>query len=182
MTIESTSSIVGNVSDKLNLFINVLGVFSTILLGIFSILAVILGFLVWKHEDMRKKAQEELKQIESLSAKISAIYEHLGLLVEVAQAETSLITARNDRFAALLENAKGETKKITGVREEMEKMKSETALSANSLATISKFMPSLSPSASPSLSPSPDYDSALKIEAMKERLAQLTGKVSGSKE
>lgn len=181
MTSEATQSALV-VTDRLDFFINALGVFSSILLGIFAILAAVLGFLVWKHEEMRKRAQEELKKIEELSSKTSSMYEQLGLIVETARAELMFIARKGDALSKLVENAEGSSKKIADAREEIGKISSEIKTSVNSLATISRFIPSTSPSPSPSAPPYPEYSPEVVKRAIKMKLDELKGTPSSKED
>jgi hypothetical protein len=178
MVAESTESVAAIV-NKVDFFVNVLGVFSTILLGVFTILAAILGFLVWKNEEMKKKAQQELAKIEGWALKTEDNYEQLSLLLEVAQAEMTSVVNKNAELDKLLGSAATRTKEIADVKDAVGKYRQEIESSMKSLATISENIPTLSPSLSPSVSSSgptlpsfsPSYRySDLRSKAMQARL------------
>lgn len=176
MVAESTQSVVA-ITNKMDFFINALGVFATILIGIFGVLAVVLGFLVWRHAEMRKKAQEELEKIEEIADKVETIYEHLELVVAAVQTEATLVMNKSAQISKSYERAEGNKKKMAAAIDEVNKFKSEIEFAAKSLATISKVIPSAS--ISPSISPSPtsaQIDQRKKM--LRERVARLSGKSS----
>lgn len=69
--------------SNINLWSSVIGVFTTLLIGVFSMLAAVLVGLTWSHNRQKKKAEEAVEDILKLKKSMDNIYKsYLSLTSE----------------------------------------------------------------------------------------------------
>lgn len=134
--------------STVNYWVSLLSMFSTILLGVFGALGLILGFLVWRQNEMRKDAEEEMSKIKEISKKTNLLFQSYSNFI--AEAKAMMITAKG-----IMEGTLKKTKDIDELYLEMTKKGKEVEEITNkidsirvglrkdyeSLATVSRMMP-----------------------------------------
>lgn len=134
--------------STLNYWISLLSIFSTILLGVFGALGLILGFLVWKQNEMRKNAEKEMERIGKLSKEMEKLYRYY--LEEMKSVKEMMVAAKKVMESAdkkskemdvLIAGIKGKGEEIEGVRQKIDDLRIGLRQDYNSLTTVSGMIP-----------------------------------------
>ena len=131
---------------RMDFWINTLSVFSTILLGVFAALAGMLVFLIWKQNEMRKNAEEEMEKINKITKKIESFYRLTSDLtrktkkmMESAGNIMKRSIHKSKKIDGLIAGLKKESKEVIKIGEKIKKIRGGIQTDARSLATVSEM-------------------------------------------
>lgn len=127
--------------NNVNTWINLLSTFSTILLGVFGALAVVLGFLVWKQDRMRKAAEMEMKKIQDISGKINKLYSQYVFLINEQKNITKKTAKEISKKKANLDNLLNEIKNsgddVEKIKRKIQSISKGISIDLDRLSTVS---------------------------------------------
>lgn len=138
--------------SRMGFWVSLLSMFSAALTGVFTIFGLILGFLVWKQNKMREKAEKEMERINTISKDMEALYEsNLDLtsktkaMMEAArrimEGTSKRVGKKVEEMDKLIATMKKKSKEVESVRKKIEGIRAGIKRDANSLAIVSRMMP-----------------------------------------
>lgn len=176
MDFVSTLSSETQLSSRVDLLINLLALFSTTLLGVFGVLAVILGFIIWKQKDLLDKAEKDVARIDELKRNVEKAWELFDEMMVAAKQSYELLRTKADEVDSELSEAKRKVseksqeanKSIEEVAKKLSSLLNEIERGRNSLATVAP--PSLRSYSHQAVKNAQEILRSETMEAMKRRL------------
>ncbi len=136
-TLDITNMLIG----RLDLFINFVGVISTISLGF-------IAFLAWKHNELRKQAENEVEKAKKLGNEISILNTSFNELLEKQREQALKIdelfnTADRDveEIKELAQSISTSDEEITKIKNKLNEKIQIVEKTLSSLATTSRYTP-----------------------------------------
>lgn len=134
--------------SRIDFWVNLLSMFSTALTGVFTIFGLILGFLVWKQNEMRKVAEKEMEKINDISEEMENLYKlHLELIGKdkemlIAARELMLgVVKKSKEIDQLVAGMQKAGREATEARGGIKRIRTEMERDVKSLATVSRMIP-----------------------------------------